>query len=100
MNREVEVELYGSTRATSPGALVVLRYSINSYEDQDERVRLHLDLPEGWVVLDRDIEGREFLLEAWENLEGVTGCVWWARCSASRAARRCSPTCRSSAAAA
>jgi hypothetical protein len=70
LTKEVEVELYGSTRATSPGALVVLRYSINSYEDQDERVRLHLDVPDGWIVLDRDIEDREFLLEAWENLEG------------------------------
>jgi hypothetical protein len=70
LTKEVEVELYGSTRATSPGSLVVLRYSINSYEDQDTRVRLHLDLPTGWVVLDRDIEGRELLLEAWENLEG------------------------------
>ena len=70
LTREVEVELYGSTRTASPGGLVVLRYSINSYADQDERVRLRLRLPAGWTLLDRDVEGREFLLEGWENIEG------------------------------
>jgi hypothetical protein len=69
-NREIEVELYGTTRATSPGSLVVIRYSVNSYEDGDERVRLHLFLPDGWTLLDRDVVGRELLLEAWESLEG------------------------------
>ena len=68
--KEVEVELYGSTRATSPGGLVIIRYSINSYEDQDERVRLRLLLPASWTLLDRDIEEKEFLLEAWETVEG------------------------------
>jgi hypothetical protein len=70
LTKEVEVELYGSTRTTTPGGLVVLRYSINSYEDQDERVRLRLHLPAGWVLLDRDLEEREFLLESWESIEG------------------------------
>lgn len=70
LSKEVEVELYGTTRAASPGGLVVVRYSINSYEDQDERVRVRMRLPDGWVLLDRDIEGLEQLLEAWESLEG------------------------------
>jgi hypothetical protein len=70
LTKEAELELYGTTRAVSPGGLVVIRYSVNSFEDQDERVRLRLYLPPGWTLLDRDIEGRELLLEAWENLEG------------------------------
>jgi hypothetical protein len=70
LTKEVEVELYGTTRAASPGGLVILRYSINSYEDQDERVRLRLHLPSGWTLLDRDIEGQELFLESWENVEG------------------------------
>ncbi len=70
LTKEVEVELYGSTRATSPGGLVVVRYSINSYEDQDERVRLRLEIPAGWTLLDKDIEAQEWLLESWESLEG------------------------------
>lgn len=67
---EVEVELYGSTRSAAPGGLVVLRYSINSYDDDDHRVRLHLHLPEGWTLLDREMEEREFFLESWEYVEG------------------------------
>jgi hypothetical protein len=70
LTREVDVELYGTTRVTSPGALVVVRYAFNSYEDQENRVRLHLHLPDGWTVLDRDAEGKEMLLEAWETIEG------------------------------
>jgi hypothetical protein len=70
LNKDVEVELYGTTRATSPGGLVVIRYSINSYEDQDERVRLRLVLPDGWTLLDgAELDG-EFLLESWESVEG------------------------------
>jgi hypothetical protein len=70
LNKEVEVELYGSTRATSPGGLVVIRYTINSYEDQDERVRLRLHLPDGWTLMDPGALDREFLLESWEDIEG------------------------------
>jgi hypothetical protein len=70
LTKEVEVELYGTTRSVSPGALVVVRYAINSYEDTDHHVRLRLILPDGWTLLDRDIEGREFFLESWETVEG------------------------------
>jgi hypothetical protein len=70
LTKDVEVELYGSTRTTSPGGLVVVRYSINSYEDQEERVRLRIQLPEGWELLDREALEREFVLEPWETVEG------------------------------
>jgi hypothetical protein len=70
LTREVEVELYGTTRSVSPGAILVVRYAINSYEDTDHHVRLRLVLPDGWTLLDRDIEGREFFLESWETVEG------------------------------
>jgi hypothetical protein len=68
--REMEVELYGTTRTAAPGGLVTVRYSFNSYEDTDHRVRLRLHLPPDWTLLDRDIEQQEWLLEAWESLEG------------------------------
>jgi hypothetical protein len=68
--REVEVELYGTTRTASPGGLVVVRWSLNSYEDEDQRVGLRLLLPPGWELLDDDATGREWLLEGWESLEG------------------------------
>lgn len=70
LTREVEVELYGSTRSASPGSLVVLRYTLNSYEDADARLRLKVEPPPGWVLLDRAVEEREFLLEGWESIEG------------------------------
>jgi hypothetical protein len=70
LGKEVEVELYGSSRTVHPGGLVVLRYSLNSYEDTDERLRLRVEAPEGWTKLDGEVEEREFLLEAWENVEG------------------------------
>jgi hypothetical protein len=70
LTRDVEVELYGTTRTAAPGGLVVVRYSITSYEETEERMRLRLHFPEGWKLLDREIEEREFLLEAWEDVEG------------------------------
>jgi hypothetical protein len=70
LTKDVEIELYGTSRTAAPGGLVMVRYSINSYEDTDERVRVRLHLPTGWTLLDRDIEEREFLLEAWEDIEG------------------------------
>jgi len=70
LTKEVEVELYGSTRAAQPGGVAVLRFTLNSYEDTDERLRLRVHVPSGWTVLDRQVEEREFLLEAWEYLEG------------------------------
>jgi hypothetical protein len=56
LTKDVEIELYGTSRTAAPGGLVMVRYSINSYEDTDERVRVRLHLPTGWTLLDRDIE--------------------------------------------
>jgi hypothetical protein len=75
LTKDVEIELYGSTRATSPGGVVVVRYSINSFEDQDERVRLQVNLPDGWILLDAGALDQEFLLEAWESIEGEVRLV-------------------------
>jgi hypothetical protein len=70
LTREVEVELYGTARTTAPGGLVTIRWSLNSYEDADQRVRLRLVLPPGWTTQEDDATGREWLLEGWESLEG------------------------------
>jgi hypothetical protein len=70
LTKEVEVELYGTSRSAAPGGLVTIRYNIMSFEETDEHVRLRLQLPDGWVLLDRDTEERRIFLEAWEEVEG------------------------------
>jgi hypothetical protein len=70
LSREIEVELYGSTRAAVPGGVVVLKYTVSSYEDGDQRVRLRVEAPDDWVLLDPDVEDRELLVEGWEYVEG------------------------------
>jgi hypothetical protein len=71
LTREVEVELYGTTRTVSPGGVVMVRYTVYNWEDTDERVRLRLHLPPGWTLLDAGVEDREFLITAEDyELEG------------------------------
>jgi len=70
LSRDVELELYGSTRTAAPGGVVVLRYAVTNYEETEERVRFRLQLPLGWTLLDHAFESREWTIEPWEDVEG------------------------------
>jgi hypothetical protein len=69
-SKDMEAEVIPVPRAVAPGGVVKLMYSIFSYEDTDQRVRLRVDAGPGWRLLDPEIAEREILVEAWEIVEG------------------------------
>lgn len=69
-SKDMEAEVIPVPRAVAPGGVVKLMYSIFSYEDADQRVRLRVDAGPGWRLLDQEIADREVLVEAWEIAEG------------------------------
>ena len=69
-SKQIETDLVLEPRAAAPGSAIKLLYTISSYEDKDERVRLRIEAGAGWTLLDTAIEQRELLLERWENIEG------------------------------
>jgi hypothetical protein len=70
VSKQIEAELVLEPRAAAPGSAIKLVYTISSYEDTDERVRLRIEAGPGWNLLDNGVEGRQLLLEKWENIEG------------------------------
>jgi hypothetical protein len=68
--KDIEAEVIPVPRVAGPGSLVKLLYTIFSYEDTDERVTLRVVGGPGWVLADPEVEQRELVLEAWEEIEG------------------------------
>lgn len=68
-SKDMEAEVIPVPRAAAPGGVVKLMYTLYSYEENDERVRLRVDAP-GWRLLDPEAAEREVLVEAWEVVEG------------------------------
>jgi hypothetical protein len=60
----MEAEIIPVPRAAAPGGVVKLMYTIFSYEDSDQRVRLRMDADSGWQLLDSEAADREILVEA------------------------------------
>jgi hypothetical protein len=67
--KDMEAEVIPVPRSAAPGGVVKLMYTIYSYEENDERVRLRVNAP-GWRLLDPEAAERDILVEAWEIVEG------------------------------
>lgn len=69
-SREIVAEIIPSPRATSPGSVVRLIFSVMNYEESPVRVRLRADLPAGWTLLDAGLEQPEYEIEALDEIDG------------------------------
>jgi hypothetical protein len=69
-SKDIEAEVIPFPRATSPGSVVRLIYSVMNYEDSDVRVRLRVVVPPGWTLLDTRIEEQEFTIESYDEING------------------------------
>lgn len=68
--KDIVAELIPAPPSASPGSVVRLIYSVMNYEDTDARVRLCLDLPEGWRVLSPEALDTEHVIEALDEIDG------------------------------
>jgi hypothetical protein len=59
-----------SPRATSPGSVVRLIYSVINYEESAIRVRLRTQLPDGWTTLDATVQQQEYEIAALDEIDG------------------------------
>lgn len=64
--KDLVLEITEASRVVPPGGVVTLKYVLYSAEGEVERIRLQVDVPPGWSVLDAELVERERLLEAWE----------------------------------
>lgn len=69
-SKRIESAIAAVPRTGAPGTPVRIFYTVSSYEDGESRLRLRIHGGAGWTLLDPEIEEREWLLGAWEDLEG------------------------------
>jgi hypothetical protein len=68
-NSDFVVEAFAAPRQVAPGNMVNLAYTVYNSSDRDERVRLRLIAPPGWVLRGHD-EAAEMAVEAYDELDG------------------------------
>lgn len=66
LNSDLILEITGANRVVPPGGVVAVEYVLYSAEGNAGRIRLQVDLPDGWSLVDADLVGRDRLLEAWD----------------------------------
>jgi hypothetical protein len=70
IGKDMEAEVIPAPNATSPGTVVRLMYTVFNYEETPQRVRLRVDAGAGARVLDPSLEGREWIIEPSDEIDG------------------------------
>jgi hypothetical protein len=68
--KDLILEITEASGVVPPGGVVTLKYVLYSPEGNVDWIRLRLDAPPHWSLLDADLVERERLLEAWEIING------------------------------
>ncbi|MDP1572148.1 MAG: hypothetical protein Q8L86_19295 [Vicinamibacterales bacterium] len=69
-SRRIESAIAAVPRTGVPGAPVRIFFTVSSYEDGESRLRLRIHGGAGWTLLYPEVEEKEWLLGAWEDIEG------------------------------
>lgn len=66
LNTDLVLQIIEASRVAPPGGVVTLKWVLYSTEGIPGRMRLQVNAPLGWSVLDAERVQREWMLEAWD----------------------------------